>query len=113
MDNLKIYSHSVITILNLWEFHDFYDWKNRFMWEKHMFLDITDYPEHLALRNMPADIKERALVYVEEKIKPINAEHATYITDKINQEPEIMITLEEIKQKEKLLDEYFNQRSPL
>jgi radical SAM protein with 4Fe4S-binding SPASM domain len=113
LPNLNIYSHSVITVLNIWDFHNFYDWHSRFIWNEYIKIDITDYPEHLALRNMPPDIKERALTYVEEKIKPINAEHAKYMTDKINQEPEIKITLEEIKQKEKLLDDYFNQRSPL
>jgi radical SAM protein with 4Fe4S-binding SPASM domain len=111
LPNLHIYTHSVITVLNLWDFHNFYDWKRRFIWEEHMFIDIPDYPEHLALRNMPDELKIKAVDYVANNI--INETQAKYMLDKINQSPEVIITLEEIKQKEKLLDDYFGQRIKL
>lgn len=113
MDNLELYSHSVITVLNLWTFHDFYDWHRKNFSNQFINIDISDYPEHLALRNMPPELKTKAIKYVNDYILPKDQLHAKYMLDKINQQSEISITLEEITQKEKLLDDYFNQRSPL
>lgn len=113
LPNLKIYSHSVITVLNLWKFHDFYDWHRRFFWENYMGIDVPDYPEHLALRNMPEELKEKARVYIAEHQREFPESHAKLILEKINQAPMQQTTLEEIQQKEKLLDDYFGQRGIL
>ena len=111
MDNMTIRSHSVLSVLNIWEWPDFYDWHSRFFWDTEMGLDFAEYPEHLSLRNMPEHLKDRAFRLIKERVK--NSVHRKRITQYICQEPRQQTTVEEIKQREKRLDDYFDQENNL
>lgn len=113
MDNITIRSHSVLSVLNIWDWHHFYDWHSRFFWDTEMGLDFAEYPDHLNLRNMPNDLKNKAVKYTEDNIH--NEVHKKRIIQKITEPPREgkQTTIEEIRAKEKRLDEYFNQENIL
>lgn len=113
LENITIRSHSVLSVLNIWDWNDFYDWHTRFFWDQTMSIDFAEAPDHLSLRNMPEHLKDRAFKYIVENVK--DAEHRRRITQKICEEPREgkQTTVEEIKQKEKLLDDYFDQENKL
>lgn len=109
MDNVIIRSHSVITVLNIWEWADFYDYHSRFFWDPEMTIDFADYPDHLSVRNMPTELKQKAVKYIQENIP--NKNHQALFLQKVQQPPRDgkEFTLQQLRDKEKLLDEYFNQ----
>ncbi len=111
LDNLKIRSHSVISVLNLWNWHHFYDWHSRFFADSTMGLDFAESPDHLSLRNMSPELKQKAFTYAKEKIT--NTNHQTRILQKIHERPldNKQTTLEEIYKHESKLDAYFNQKN--
>jgi len=111
--NIKIYTHTVVTALNIWYMHKFYEWHDKTFTDGYSGIDVTESPDYLSLRNMPDNLKQKAVKYCNENIQ--NEEHKLRLINKIQQEPRDgkQTTLKEIKQNNEKLDSYFGQTSLL
>ena len=112
--NITMYTHCVVTVLNVLHMKSFYKWhQETFGDNDSLSVDVTESPDHLSLRNQTAEFKERAITYISANV-PYDLHRSRLIA--FLQQPardNIEYTTDDIGKHERPLDEYFNQELKL
>lgn len=97
-DNVKLGMHTVVNIFNIHLMKDVLEYSFQ-KFNKMPVFDLLDYPEHMSLKNLDKDIKEKLTHLLKSEFD--GQEQLTYLLDFINQETNHSFTIKQIIDKEK------------